>query len=114
MKRRDELDTREFLKVTYEDLLSFLKELGPAEYRTKQNYFRWLEYPLALTLARPRDGMKILEIGSGYVNVMPLFLASRFDVRLSLITILGSEESLVGLLSREIRFPLRMSPFTLT
>ncbi|MCZ7587229.1 MAG: class I SAM-dependent methyltransferase [Deltaproteobacteria bacterium] len=72
------VDTRSFLHHTHEELHEFLRRLGEDEARSKQNYFRWLEYPLALSLAEPANGQRILEIGAGYLNVLPLYLASKF------------------------------------
>jgi SAM-dependent methyltransferase len=73
-------DTKKLLKYTNRDIQAFLKKLGGEEFRSKQNYFRWLEYPWALTAADVKDGDRILEIGSGYLNALPLFLASKYNV----------------------------------
>ncbi len=70
-------DAKKLLKYTYKDIQSFLKKLGPEEFRSKQNYFRWLEYPLALSLADIKENDRVLEVGSGYINVMPLFIAAQ-------------------------------------
>lgn len=63
--------------ITHHDLMTFAKRLGEAEYRSKLNYFRIMEYPLALALMDAREGMRALEIGSGFISLPPLFLAGQ-------------------------------------
>jgi SAM-dependent methyltransferase len=63
--------------VTHRDLLDFAKRLGEDEYRSKLNYFRIMEYPLTLNLLAPEPGQRVLEVGSGFISLPPLWLAAR-------------------------------------
>ncbi len=62
--------------ITHKELMTFAKRLGEAEYQSKLNYFRIMEYPLALTLLDVQPGMTMLEVGSGFISLPPLWLAS--------------------------------------
>jgi SAM-dependent methyltransferase len=63
--------------VTHKELMRFAKSLGEAEYRSKLNYFRIMEYPLALGLLQAGPGMRVLEVGAGFISLPPLWLAAR-------------------------------------
>ena len=63
--------------VTHNDIDNFCRELGGEEYLSRQNYFRWMEYPLALTMLGAEKGMRVLEIGTGIISHTPLFLAAK-------------------------------------
>jgi ubiquinone/menaquinone biosynthesis C-methylase UbiE len=77
------LNKPDILKYTQDDLDAFLKTLGIEEYASKQNYFRWLEYPLALSIGDPKDGDRVLEIGSEWVSLITWFVASNFDTHVT-------------------------------
>ncbi|MDP8225735.1 MAG: Wzt carbohydrate-binding domain-containing protein [Candidatus Lernaella stagnicola] len=62
--------------VTHRELMSFARALGEAEYRSKLNYFRIMEYPLSLNLLAAEPGARVLEVGSGFVSLPPLWLAA--------------------------------------
>ena len=63
-------------KVSYKKLNAFAKRLGKEEYRSKLNYFRLLEYPVTLSLLEVKEGMKVLDVGSGFVSLPPLWMAA--------------------------------------
>ena len=63
--------------ITYADLDKFIRRLEKEDYYSRLNYFRWMEYPLALTLAEAKEDMKVLEIGAGFISIPSLFLVSQ-------------------------------------
>lgn len=73
------------LTHTHDDLAAFLREMGADEAERRRNYFRWLEYPLALSWAAPRRGERVLEIGSGFLNVMPVWMAAKFGASVTAV-----------------------------
>ncbi len=71
--------------VTHKELMAFARRLGEAEYRSKLNYFRIMEYPLALTLLDVQPGMSVLEVGSGFISLPPLWLAAERGARVTAV-----------------------------
>lgn len=71
--------------VNHQDLLAFARRLGEAEYRSKLNYFRIMEYPLALELLDARPGMQVLEVGSGFISLPPLWLAAQVGCQVTAV-----------------------------
>jgi len=71
--------------VTHKQLMRFAKRLGKDEYRSKLNYFRIMEYPLALTMLDAQAGMSFLEIGSGFISLPPLWLSAERQCKVTAV-----------------------------
>ncbi|MDP8225881.1 MAG: Wzt carbohydrate-binding domain-containing protein [Candidatus Lernaella stagnicola] len=71
--------------ITHDHITRFTRRLGEDDFRVRQNYFRWLEYPLALTLLQAERDMDVLEVGMGYLSIPPLFLASEIGCRVTAV-----------------------------
>ncbi|MCL4234965.1 MAG: methyltransferase domain-containing protein [Deltaproteobacteria bacterium] len=67
------------------DLTAFVRRLGERELAGRRNYFRWLEYPLALSMAAPKKHERVLEIGAGFINALPLWMAADFCARVTAV-----------------------------
>jgi len=67
----------EFLQTTHAELMDLARRLGDEEYDKRLNYFRIMEYPLALNLLQAQTGMAVLDIGSMFASLPPLWLATR-------------------------------------
>jgi len=63
-------------EIKYADIDDFTGKLEKDDYNSRQNYFRWMEYPLALNLLDAAPGMKVLEVGAGFISIPSLFLVS--------------------------------------
>ncbi|HPQ68912.1 MAG TPA: methyltransferase domain-containing protein [bacterium] len=63
--------------VTHRDLMDFARTLGPDEYANRLNYFRIMEYPLALNMLALEPGLDVLEVGAGFISLPPVWMAAR-------------------------------------
>ena len=71
--------------ITYAELDKFMRRLDKEDYHSRLNYFRWMEYPLALTLLEAEEDMKILEVGTGFLSISPLYLISQYGCEVTAI-----------------------------
>ncbi|MBZ0271279.1 Wzt carbohydrate-binding domain-containing protein [bacterium] len=66
-----------------DELRAMHARLPGNERAAKHNYFRWLEYPLALALADPKPGERVLDVGSTFINLLALAIAARRGARVT-------------------------------
>ena len=72
-------------EIRYADIDNFMRKLEKDDYNSRQNYFRWMEYPMALTFLDPKPGMKVLEVGTGFISLPPLFMAAKMGCEVTAI-----------------------------
>ncbi|MDP8257393.1 MAG: methyltransferase domain-containing protein [Candidatus Alcyoniella australis] len=93
--------------ITPQKFDDFLERLGTQEHERRLNYFRWLEYPLALSLLDAQPGQEVLEIGAGHVAATSLYLADK-GCRVIASDLKSADEQVlhyVDLLRQRLGFP---------